>query len=545
MMSWMRSTFDSIWQNEGYDYDLACMEIANKLSLLEELSLKDISSFIRGTSSKYHLSKTPKFQDIVKYLPIDSNIRKTMMVKPIKTASGVLVITVMAKPYDCPHGKCIYCPGGRELNIPLSYTGKEPVTRLAQKVNFDPRYQIITKLEQERSRGHNISKVELVIVGGTFPFMPEDYQRNFIKECFDALNDIESNTLQEAQKLNELNNIRCVGFTVETKPDYCKEKHIDLMLDLGITRVEIGVQTLSEKVYKNINRGHTIQDVYDSFQIAKDSGYKIVAHMMPGLPGSNPEKDLEDFKRLFEDTRLKPDMLKIYPTLLLRDTGLAKLHEKGIYKPYPDEVFTDLLLQIKKIVPPWVRIMRIQREIESEDILYGYKSSNIRQILQQKLTEQGLQCNCIRCREVGIKKLTNYENIKITTKRIDYDSSNGKEIFLSLEDDENNILFGFLRLRKLARPYRTELREKNGSPSAIVRELHVFGQLVDIGRNNDFLISSSQHKGYGSNLLEIAENIVKNEFGFNTISIISAIGTRQYYKKFGYLLNGPYVSKEL
>jgi len=541
----MRDSVDSMVVDGSDNYNLACIEIGSKLSQLRELSLKDISSLIRSSSSKYNLSKIPKFYDILKYLPPDSNIRKTMMVKPIKTASGVLVITVMAKPYDCPHGKCIYCPGGKELNIPLSYTGKEPVTRLAQKVNFDPRYQIITKLEQECSRGHNISKVELVIVGGTFPFMPEDYQRNFIKECFDALNDIESNTLQEAQKLNELNNIRCVGFTVETKPDYCKEKHIDLMLDLGITRVEIGVQTLSEKVYKNINRGHTIQDVYDSFQIAKDSGYKIVAHMMPGLPGSNPEKDLEDFKKLFEDTRLKPDMLKIYPTLLLRDTGLAKLYEKGIYKPYPDEVFTDLLLQIKKIVPPWVRIMRIQREIESEDILYGYKSSNIRQILQQKLTEQGLQCNCIRCREVGIKKLTNYEKIKITTKRTDYASSNGKEIFLSLEDDENNILFGFLRLRKLARPYRTELREKNGSPSAIVRELHVFGQLVDIGRKNDFLISSSQHKGYGSKLLEIAENIVKNEFGFNTISIISAIGTREYYKKFGYLLNGPYVSKEL
>ena len=541
----MRGSVDSMVVDGSDNYNLACIEIGSKLSQLRELSLKDISSLIRSSSSKYNLSKIPKFYDILKYLPPDSNIRKTMMVKPIKTASGVLVITVMAKPYDCPHGKCIYCPGGKELDIPLSYTGKEPVTRLAQKVNFDPRYQIITKLEQERSRGHNISKVELVIVGGTFPFMPEDYQRNFIKECFDALNDIESNTLQEAQKLNELNNIRCVGFTVETKPDYCKEKHIDLMLDLGITRVEIGVQTLSEKVYKNINRGHTIQDVYDSFQIAKDSGYKIVAHMMPGLPGSNPEKDLEDFKKLFEDTRLKPDMLKIYPTLLLRDTGLAKLYEKGIYKPYPDEVFTDLLLQIKKIVPPWVRIMRIQREIESEDILYGYKSSNIRQILQQKLTEQGLQCNCIRCREVGIKKLTNYEKIKITTKRTDYASSNGKEIFLSLEDDENNILFGFLRLRKLARPYRTELREKNGSPSAIVRELHVFGQLVDIGRKNDFLISSSQHKGYGSKLLEIAENIVKNEFGFNTISIISAIGTREYYKKFGYLLNGPYVSKEL
>jgi len=544
MISWMRTRYDSIL-DEVNEYDIACREIANKLSLLKELSLKHVSSVIRGTSSKYHLSKTPKFRDIIKYLPSDSNIRRKMMVKPIKTASGVLVITVMAKPYDCPHGRCIYCPGGKELNIPLSYTGKEPVTRLAQKFDYNPKNQIISKLEQEYSRGHNISKIELVIVGGTFPFMPQDYQRNFMKECFEALNGVESSSLKNAQKLNETSDIRCVGLTVETKPDYCKEVHVDLMLELGMTRVEIGVQTLSEKVYKNINRGHTIDDVYQSFQIAKDAGYKIVAHMMPGLPGSNPQKDLEDFKKLFEDSRLKPDMLKIYPTLLLKDTGLAKLYEKGIYKPYPDEVFIDLLLEIKKTVPPWIRIMRIQREIESEDILYGYKNGNIRQILQQKLKEQGLQCNCIRCREVGIKKLTNFRDIKIMPKRIDYDSSQGKEVFLSLEDYDNETLYGFLRLRKLAKPHRKELREKDGNPSAIVRELHVLGQVVDIGNNNDFNFNSSQHRGYGSNLLGIAENIVKNEFGLDSLSIISAIGTRQYYKKLGYEENGPYVSKEL
>jgi elongator complex protein 3 len=317
------------------------------------------------------------------------------------------------------------------------------------------------------------------------------------------------------------------------------------MLELGITRVEIGVQTLSENVYKNINRGHTIEDVYQSFQIAKDSGYKIVAHMMPGLPGSNPQKDLEDFRKLFEDPRLKPDMLKIYPTLLLRDTGLAKLYEKGLYKPYPDDVFTDLLLEIKKTIPSWVRIMRIQREIESENILSGYNSSNIRQILQQKLREQGLQCNCIRCREVGIKKLENYKDIRITLKRIDYDSSDGKEVFLSLEDYDKKILFAFLRLRKLAKPHRPELKDNEGNPSAIVRELHVLGQVVDIGNNSDFTTTTSQHKGYGSRLLANAEKIVKNEFGLNSISIISAIGTRQYYKKFGYKLNGLYVSKDL
>ena len=223
----MRATSNSVFEKGSDNYDLACREIGNKLSQLQESSLKSISTFIRRTSSKYHLSKTPRFRDILKYLPIDSNIRKAMMVKPIKTASGVLIIAVMAKPYDCPHGRCIYCPGGKELNVPLSYTGKEPVTRLAQKLDFDPGSQIISKLDQEYSRGHNISKVELVIVGGTFPFMPSDYQRYFVKKCYDALNGVESTSLHQAQKLNEVSDIRCVGFTVETKPDYCKEMHID------------------------------------------------------------------------------------------------------------------------------------------------------------------------------------------------------------------------------------------------------------------------------------------------------------------------------
>ena len=541
----MTATRNSVFEEESNNYDLACRKIGNKLSRLPECSLASISSFIRSTSSEYRLSRTPRFRDILKYLPIDSNIRKTMMLRPIKTASGVLVIAVMAKPYDCPHGRCIYCPGGKELNVPLSYTGKEPVTRLAQKSDFDPGNQIISKLNQECSRGHNISKVELVIVGGTFPFMPFDYQRNFVKECYDTLNGVKSTSLHQAQILNEVSDIRCVGFTVETKPDYCKETHIDLMLELGITRVEIGVQTLSDDVYKIINRGHNVNDVYQSFQIAKDSGYKIVAHMMPGLPGSDPQRDLADFKKLFDDSRLKPDMLKVYPTLLLKDTGLAKLYERGLYQPYTNDVFTELLLEIKKIVPPWIRIMRIQREIESDDILDGYKSSNIRQTLQQKLKEQGLQCRCIRCREAGIKKSGNNMNIKITNNRIDYDSSKGKEIFLSLEDNDNKLLFGFLRLRRTALPHRHELIDKNENPAAIVRELHVFGQMVDVGNNNDSLQTSFQHKGYGSRLLGIAENIVKNEFGLDSISVISAVGTREYYRKFGYKMNGPYVSKDL
>ena len=541
----MRILANSTLDRTEHDYKLACREIGTKLSLVQEFSIKDVSSLIRGTAAKYHLPRTPRFCDILVYLPIHSNIRRRMMVKPIKTASGVLVITVMAKPYDCPHGRCVYCPGGKELNIPLSYTGNEPVTRLAQKLEFDPANQIVSKIHHAYSRGHNVSKVELVIVGGTFPFMPRNYQQNFIKKCYDALNGVESRSISEAQMLNETSNIRCVGFTVETKPDYCKEMHVDLMLELGITRIEIGIQTLSDEIYKIINRGHNLDDVFQSFQIAKDSGYKIVAHMMPGLPGSDPKKDLEDFKRLFGDPRLKPDMLKIYPTLLLKNTGLAKLYEKGLYKPYTDEVFTDLLLEIKKAVPPWVRIMRIQREIESNNIIDGCKRGNIRQIIQKKLNNQGIQCNCIRCREVGIKKLENYVNIRTTSNRIDYDSSNGTEVFLSIEDNVNEILFGFLRLRKLANPHRSELKDKYGNPTAIVRELHVLGQLIDIGNSNDFSTTSSQHMGYGNKLLELAENIVRTEFGLKSISIISAVGTREYYKKFGYKMNGPYVSKEL
>jgi elongator complex protein 3 len=504
----------------------------------QPLSAGEVRKVVRSTASSYRLSTMPKNEHIIAFLPKASRYRRLLMVKPAKTASGVAVIAVMPKPYECPHGRCIYCPGGIEFNTPLSYTGTEPATRSAQKFQYDPHEQVSSKLKQLQARGHDTGKSEIVLVGGTFPFMPEDYQRSFARSCYDALNGSRSASLQDAIAANERAENRCVGFTVETKPDYCKEPHVDLMLELGVTRVEIGVQTLREGVYKKVNRGHTLADVVDAFRIARDSGYKIVAHMMPGLPGSSPEKDVEDFHRLFEDEAFKPDMLKVYPTLVLEQTGLYKLYKSGKYRAYSDDDLVNVIMEMKKMVPPHVRIMRVQREIESDDIVAGPKSGNLRQIVLARLKKQGHSCRCIRCREVGLQKKYPAEN-EVELKRADYAASGGDEAFLSFESRDGETILGFLRLRKVNSPHRQELLN-----AAIVRELHVYGQALAVGSETDG--ASMQHRGYGMKLMQEAERIARDEMGAEKISVISAVGTREYYKtRLGYRQDGPYVSKVL
>ncbi|MGD1837192.1 MAG: tRNA uridine(34) 5-carboxymethylaminomethyl modification radical SAM/GNAT enzyme Elp3 [Nitrososphaeraceae archaeon] len=527
------------------DYSNVCKHIAKILTDDNCLSMSTINKLIKQTCSKYKLSIIPKNEHIIKYLPYESKYRKLLLVKPIKTASGVAVITVMPKPYNCPHGKCIYCPGGIEFNTPMSYIGTEPSTKIAQSLDYDPFHQIKSKLDQFYKRGHNLSKIELVVVGGTFPFMPIDYQKNFAKSCFDALNDKISPNLKESMLLNETARHRCVGFTVETKPDYCKQSHIDVMLSIGVTRVEIGVQTLDNKTYHLINRGHDLNDVKESFAISRNAGYKIVAHMMPGLPNSSPQQDIENFRQLFTDPNFMPDMLKIYPTLVLKNTGLHKLYTDGMYIPYTNDDLINVLIEVKKFVPPWLRIMRIQREIESTDILAGPKNGNLRQIVLEKLRKDGFSCQCIRCREIGLNKINPYDT-EIILNRIDYIASGGNEIFLSLESENNHNILGFLRLRNIPNPKRIELQDKNNSitNACIVRELHVYGSLVDIG-NSSSSISTYQHKGFGHKLMKEAEKIARNEFNVRKLSVISSVGTRSYYKKLGYNQNGPYVTKIL
>jgi elongator complex protein 3 len=533
--------FSSAVEEQAIDnnsnYQQACKSIAEQIESSKNLlSIAQVLRVVRQVASEYHLHTMPRNEHIIRYLR-DNRYRRLLMVKPVKTASGVAVVAVMPKPYECPHGRCSYCPGGVEFNTPLSYTGTEPATKAAQRFSYDPYQQVRLKLEQLQSRGHDTSKTEIVIVGGTFPFMPADYQRQFAKSCYDALNCKKSFALEEAIAANETANNRCVGFTVETKPDYCKESHIDLMLELGITRIEVGVQSLDNNVYKLTNRGYTLDDVVHAFRIARDAGYKIVAHMMPGLPGSSSEKDIEDFRRLFEDDAFKPDMLKIYPTLVLEHTGLFKMHKNGRYQAYSDDELVNIIMEAKKIVPEWVRIMRIQREIESKDITAGPKDGNLRQIVLQKLRQQGYRCKCIRCRETGLQRRYPAED-EVILRRTDYFASGGREIFLSCESKAGDTILGFLRLRKVAGPHRGEL-----AGSAVVRELHVYGQAVSVGRKERS--DSYQHRGYGMKLLNEAERIAKDELGLSKIAIISAVGTRQYYKKLSYQQDGPYVSKVL
>ena len=526
-------------QKSNSVFSKACCEISQNLLDVPAPNKKKVKAEIKKICLKYSLERIPRNSEILSMLNGSeyTKLQKVLIRKPVKTASGVAVVALMPKPYACPHGRCTYCPGGVEFNTPNSYTGQEPSTINAIENEYDPKKQIITKLEKLKAYGHDLSKLELVIVGGTFLFMPKDYQKNFIKLCYDALNGFDSVTLEDAKSNNEHSDIRSVGFTIETKPDYCKKEHVDSMLQYGITRVEIGVQCLREEVYRIVNRGHNFNDVVESFQIAKDAGYKIVAHMMPGLPTMNPQKDIEDFKQLFSDQRFKPDMLKIYPSLVLENTPLYNDFMEGKYTSYSDNDMIKVLTEIKKIIPRWVRIMRIQREISSNEIVSGPKLGNLRQLVLKNLKNQGMSCKCIRCREAGhSKKNVNLSELKLN--REDYLSSDGKEVFLSF-DDSNDSVYGFLRMRH---PSNKAHREEISQNSCIVRELHVYGKSLKIGeRNKDGI----QHMGLGKSLMGRAEKIAKEEFDSKKLVVISAVGTREYYQKLGYSLCGPYMAKEL
>jgi elongator complex protein 3 len=520
-------------------FEQACMEISQNLLAISSPTKNDVKREIKKACVKYSLERIPRNYEILTEVHGNDflKLQKALLRKPVKTASGVAVIALMPKPYACPHGRCTYCPGGVEFNTPNSYTGMEPSTQNAIGNNYDPKKQILDKIKHLQVYGHDETKLELVIVGGTFLFMPQDYQTNFIKSCYDAINGFDSQNLESAKKNNECAKIRNVGFTVETKPDYCKKIHVDWMLDYGITRVEIGVQSLHERVYEIVNRGHNLNDVIESFQVSKDTGYKIVAHMMPGLPTMTPKEDISDFRKLFENSDFKPDMLKIYPTLILENTPLYQSYKEGKFLPYSDQDMIQVLTEIKKMVPRWVRIMRVQREISADQIIAGPKLGNLRQIVQNNLRKQNLSCRCIRCREAGLSESSiDINDIKLN--REDYESSGGNEVFLSYDDSHDRI-FGFLRLRK---PSNLAHRKEVTQNTCIVRELHVYGKSLKLGQRDS---DGIQHLGLGKNLMNEAEKIAKEEFDAKRLLVISAIGTREYYKKIGYSLLGPYMSKEL
>ncbi len=521
-------------------------EIIRSLMLIPSPTSRDLSRAKARAASKYHLEKTTSNSEIIRLLkPSDKGKLLPLLTrKTTRTISGVTIIATMTKPYECPQDEpCAYCPGGPTQGVPQSYTGHEPAAMRGLQNQFDPYKQVKTRMEQLMAIGHKVDKVELIIMGGTFPATPPDYQSWFIQRCLDAITGKISFSLEAAKKNAESSRIHNVGITVETRPDWAKEAHVDSMLAMGVTRVEMGVQHPSDAIYRIVGRKHTVSDVVEATRITKDSGLKIVYHMMPGLPGTTPEKDLKIFKKIFTDSKFKPDMIKIYPCLVLKNTKTYEWFKEGKYMPYTTEEAVNLVAEIKKIVPPWIRIMRVQRDIPAPLILGGVDKSNLRQLALKKLEKEGSKCRCIRCREVGHKVRSGAprpEPAEIEILRTQYEASEGKEIFISAENTERDILIGYLRLRVPSdKAHRPEVASE---PCTMVRELHVYGTLVPVGKH---LRKAWQHRGYGGILLNEAERITRNDYGFEKILVISALGTKQYYKRFGYDYDGVYMSKIL
>jgi elongator complex protein 3 len=452
--------------------------------------------------------------------------------KPVRTLSGVAVVAVMTSPASCPHGKCSYCPGGVETGSPQSYTGKEPAARRALSNEFDPFKQVSSRLRQLEAIGHPTDKIDFIVMGGTFTSRPVEYQTLFVQRCFDALNGGDSADLSEAHVKNERSPHRCIGMTVETRPDFFDDSKATFSMELGATRVELGVQILDDDVLKSVNRGHGVEAVAQATKIAKNKGLKVCYHVMPGLPGSGPEKDVECFARMFDDERFRPDMIKIYPTLVVRGTPLFDMWREGAYAPYSTEEAVKVVAEMKRIVPPYVRIQRIQRDIPAPLIEAGVDKGHIRQLVKERMRSEGYGCNCIRCREVGLMGIESYEKDDVRVNVLTYKASGGTEHFISLEIPEMRALIGYARLRLCS-----------SSPSgdqAHLRELKILGQMVPIGDSGE----GWQHRGFGKELMAEAERIAL-EAGHDEVLVTSGVGARQYYSSLGYERSGVYMTKSL
>ena len=515
------------------------LEIADEI-----LAGTGVSKAKARVCKRHRLEKFPSNADILGALPANlrTHLLPVLMKKPVRTLSGVAVVAVMTSPEPCPHGRCAYCPTGE--GSPQSYTGFEPAALRGSRSEFDHFVQVSDRLSQLEAIGHTVDKSELIVMGGTFPARDPEYQEWFVRQCFDAMNGfgcadaVESPDIESAHLANEKAAVRNVGVTFETRPDYAKEGEVDMMLMLGGTRVEMGVQTLRDDVYQKMERGHTVQTVIDSTRIVKDAGLKLGYHMMPGL-FSTPKEDLQMFHELFKSPDFRPDMLKIYPTLVLKGTRLYDMWEKGDYTPLSDDECVDLICEIKKGLPKWVRTMRIQRDIPAGLVAAGLEKGNLGELVQKRLDEEGVRCRCIRCREAGLmdyKKGINASNIEILTER--YTASHGEEFFISAEDVEKDVICGYLRLRFPSKhAHRAEIDVDTG----VVRELKVLGKALKLGEQS---ISEGQHKGIGMALLGIAEELAR-ENGKNRLFVTSAVGTREYYRKQGFRRIGPYMEKKL
>jgi elongator complex protein 3 len=520
----------------------------------EDIDRDSVDNVKYQVCSEYSANEVPSNNEILNHASEKEreDIRDVLQVSPVRSSSGVSPVTIMTHPQNvCPHGRCFFCPAGKDSQFPntqISYPGGPSVMR-AQDEDYDPYGQTMRRISQLHYNGHNVDKIELIIKSSTITSRSHDYQQWFVKRALQAMNDynpdsppenIEKDTFSEddpsfeylnkVKKRNETGDVRCIGITFETKPDWCGIEQIDRMLNLGVTKTEIGVQTTYDEINEKMHRGHGSKESARANKILRDSGMKVGFHMMPGMPGMSKDMILNDFERIFNKEKWKPDYLKIYPTLVVPGTRVYDMWRKGDFDPLESEEAAEIIADIKEIIPEYVRLQRVQRDIPADQIEAGVQKSNLRQIARKRMDGN---CDCIRCREVGLSD-KDFEGDE-EMNEMDYYACDGKEIFVSIEDSNNNLV-GFVRLRIPDSPHREELKD-----SLIVRDLHVYGNQIPIGKESE----AFQHTGYGTSLMERAEEIAI-ERGMSKVSVISGIGARQFYKrKLNYVQDGPYVSKEL
>jgi elongator complex protein 3 len=539
---------------ENERYMRACADIASALIQDYEAQAdgskpkKDLNlNALRGQISKKHYLKSqPPLTAIIAAVPehYKKYILPKLIAKPIRTSSGIAVVAVMCKPHRCPHisytgNICVYCPGGPDSDFEYStqsYTGYEPTSMRAIRARYDPYEQARGRVDQIKSLGHSVDKVEYIIMGGTFMSLSESYRDEFISALHNALSGYQTKDVDEAVAAGEMSNIKCVGITIETRPDYCLDTHLSAMLRYGCTRLEIGVQSLYEDVARDTNRGHTVVSVAKTFCLSKDAGFKVVSHMMPDLPNVGMERDLDQFVEYFANPDFRTDGLKIYPTLVIRGTGLYELWRTGRYKNYTPNALIDIVARILALVPPWTRIYPMPL------VTSGVENGNLRELALARMKDFGTTCRDVRTREVGINEVKHkIRPDQVELVRRDYTANGGWETFLAYEDPKQDILIALLRLRQCSKEH-TFRPELVSQPTSLVRELHVYGSAVPVHARDP---KKFQHQGFGTLLMEEAERIAREEHGSRKISVISGVGVRSYYAKLGYWLDGPYMSKTL
>jgi len=512
------------------DLDAFVRDFAGEIRIRAPLTKDEVQRIKSRLARSHRLDGLPSDASLLARLPAGMRDRfeDILRVKPARTASGVAVVTVMTIPHACPHGVCTYCPGGPRFGTPQSYTGTEPAARRAAEHGYDPHAQTVARLRALRDIGHRTDKVDLIVIGGTFTAHAASYRETFVKGCLDAMNGSVADSLESAQTANETAPSRCIGLTIETKPDAFLGPEVEHSLVLGATRVELGLQSTYDDVLERVHRGHTDAHSRAAIARAKAAGLKIGVHMMPGLPGCDVGRDLESFHSLFEDSAYRPDFLKIYPTLVLPGTALHAMWASGRYTPLTTEDAVDLIARVKAIVPRWCRIQRVQREIGAPEIRDGPKRGDLRVLAKERLRAQGLTCRCIRCREVGFRGIDPRADA-LAMLREDYEASGGHEVFLSIEDPGLDVLVAYARLRI-------------DDTGATIRELKVLGRLVPF---HEPAMERWQHRGFGRQLMAECERLAREEFRARRMRVTAGVGVRGYYRRLGYALEQPYMVKDL